>query len=67
VWASPSHLAQSGVVTDVVLWSREPFEDQVMVAKSLREFMFEKENLDLPHLFAIYYKFSTFIIYKFDL
>jgi hypothetical protein len=53
-----------GVATqgDVVLWSREPFEDQTMVAKSLREFMVEKENLDLPHLFAIYRKLSMFII-----
>jgi hypothetical protein len=53
-----------GVATrgDVVLWSREPFEDKAMVAKFLKELMVEKENLDLPHLFAIYCKLSMFII-----
>jgi hypothetical protein len=32
-----------------------------MVAKTLKEFMVEKRNLDLWHMFVIYNKLSTFI------
>jgi hypothetical protein len=43
------------------MWSREPFGDQAMVMKSLKELMVERENPDLHHVFVVYNKFSIFI------
>jgi hypothetical protein len=44
-----------------ILWSRKPIEDEAMVAKSLKEVMVERGNLDLCHMFVVYNKLLTFI------
>jgi hypothetical protein len=44
------------------MWFRKPFEDETMAAKSLKEVMVDKKNLDLCHLSIIYSKLSPFIV-----
>jgi hypothetical protein len=43
------------------MWSREPFGDQAVATKSLKEVIVERENPDLHHVFVVYNKLSIFI------
>jgi hypothetical protein len=49
----------------VCCMGREPFEDWTMAVKSLSGVMIAYENVDMCHVFIIFYKLSCLFIFEF--